>query len=267
MTSDFFFRVFEHLLPFGSRIWQMKLFSPLRSFFMGLTSLPLAVRNFIDRVWLDTQPQDTLQLPKWETQFGLRNASLIDQEKRDRLDAAWKRTGGQSPRYLQDVMQANGFDVYMHEWWELPAADPPVAHNPNSFLSDGGPTWRMASGNTPNAFSGDPLAQSGERFDLAGFLLVNKILTAVTSFVTAGDLEMQSGDPLAVSGEVLSLTLGFQLYTIPGDPDEWAQFLYWGAETFPAFAVVPAARKDEFEDLLLSICPGEKWLGLLITYA
>jgi len=266
MLSDFFFRVFEHLLPFGSRIWQMKLASPLRDFFMGLTSLPLAVRDFIDRLWLDTRPQDTLQLPKWETQFGLRNASLTDQQKRDRLDAAWKLTGGQAPRYLQDTMQAHGFDVFIHEWWETPAADPPVARNPNVHLNDGGPSWLMAAGE-PIAECGEALAQAGETTTPQGFLLVNKIPIATIVFLGAGDPEMQSGEALAQSGEVQSITFSLFPYTIPTDSDEWAQFLYWGAATFPTLATVQAARKDEFEDLLLRICPGEKWLGLLITYA
>ena len=81
--STFFFRVFEHLLP-RSRVWQMKVASVLREFFMGLSSLPQAARDFIDQVYLDLYPADTRELGEWENQFGLPDASLTEQQRRDR---------------------------------------------------------------------------------------------------------------------------------------------------------------------------------------
>ena len=55
-------------------------------------------------------------------------------------------------------------------------------------------------------------------------------------------------------------------FTVPTDPATWPFFLYVGAATFPNKADVPLVRKDEFETLLLKICPCQQWIGLRINY-
>jgi len=39
-----------------------------------------------------------------------------------------------------------------------------------------------------------------------------------------------------------------------------------GGENFPDVAPIPAERKDEFEDLILSIRPMGRWIVLLVGY-
>ena len=109
------------------------------------------------------------------------STGLTEQERRDRLDASWKATGGQSPRYIQDTLQAAGFDVYVHEWW-IPGSEPAVGikecvppRNPNNFLTNGQQASRVACGE-PLAECGEPLSQCGERYNYAvGYPLVNTI--------------------------------------------------------------------------------------------
>ena len=47
---------------------------------------------------------------------------------------------------------------------------------------------------------------------------------------------------------------------------QWPFFLYIGSSTFPNLAQVPLARRDEFEELCLQICPAQHWLGMLVEY-
>jgi hypothetical protein len=40
-----------------------------------------------------------------------------------------------------------------------------------------------------------------------------------------------------------------------------------GGETYPNLAQVAANRRDEFEDLLLKLCPAQLWIGVLVGYS
>lgn len=263
MSVDFF-RVIEHLLP-RARAWQIKLDLQMRQFFEGLTGLPQDARDFFDGVFADIFPDSTTQIDLWEEQWGLTNTGLTDAQRQARLDAAWKSVGGQSPRYLQDIVQGNGFNVFLHPWWEQPAASPPVAHNPNLLLEDSSILYLVGL-DDPDMECGEADALLGITATPVGYPLVNKIRTSVTQFLGCDDPELECGEALAQCGQALGTTFGIEPYTIPSDPDTWPYFLYWGAETFPNLATVESSRRDEFEDLLLSLCPGQQWLGILVTY-
>lgn len=268
--------VFKHLLP-NARAWRLTADKKLRQFFEGLTVLGEDGKAFFDGVYQDIDPQKTRVLGKWEAQFALPSASLTEQERRDRLDATWKALGGQSPRYIQDTLQAAGFDVYVHEWWEPIPGRPnggsingdvtPVARNPFDYLDDGtgGLPFLMVDG-AANAQDGDALAQDGSTATPAGYPLVNKILESSDEFIGDGSPGMQDGDPSAQDGGVLTIYRRKQ-YVIPADPTKYPFFLYIGGQTFPAQATVPTARREEFEDLCLKICPTEQWLGILVNYS
>lgn len=229
-------RVFQHLLP-DARAWRLNVGKQLRQFFEALTQLPEDVKNFYDLIWLDLDPLVTRELQAWEAQFALPDCGLTEPECRARLDAAWKARGGQSPRYIQDTLQAAGFDVYVHEWWG-PGSNPPVARDPNDHLTGTG---------------GD------------GYMLVNKIVEFVSSPLGDGEESMQDGDELAQDGGGISSTV-LKEYAIPSDPDKFPYFLYIGGETFPNLASIDPDRQDEFENLCLKICPEHLWLGLLVEY-
>lgn len=224
--------IFKHLLPKG-RAWSLMVEKPLKQFFTGLSEglLPPLVQ-FIDQVYQDVFSATTREIDPWETQLGIPSADISEAEKRSRLDAAWKDRGGQSPRHIQDTLQAFGFDVYVHEWWELPVVGAPVARNPNDFIS------------TP---------------------LVNKIwIPSRIESITAGDAVAEAGEFDMQAGNFTGTEFSLKTYDLPTDPDLYPFFLYIGGATFPNLAPVPFERVEEFEDLCLKLCPNHLWLGLLI---
>lgn len=240
-----FLRIFQHLLP-NARAWRLTISKQLREFFEGLTSLGTDVREFVDLVWLDLFPDSTRELGNWEKQFGLSGAGLSDEERREKVDAAWKALGGQDPRYIQDTLQASGFNVFLHKWW-VPGTEPAVnvkscvvARDPRLYLSGG--------------FGG-------------GYPLVNKIFTTKRIVLTqCGEPAMQCGEPTALCGNYVDFQNIPKENVIPNDPDKWPYFLYIGAETFPDLAEIAPSRQSEFEELCLKICPAQQWIGILASY-
>ena len=262
--------VFKHLLP-NARAWRIAIDKALRQFFDGLTDLPAGIQNFYDLIYLDLLPQSTRQLSLWEDQFALPETGLTEQERRDRLDATWKALGGQAPRYLQDTLQAAGFDVYVHEWWD-PINEPPVgvqvcvpARNPHLYLTGGAPgVGLLMFDGGADSQDGDTVSQDGSTSTPVGYPLVNKVVTQ--GFISDGNPEMQDGDAQAQDGAIVN-DFVFKTYILPTDPDKYHYFLYIGGATFPDQAAIPLSRRDEFEDLCLKICPLQLWLGILVTYS
>lgn len=271
-----FLSVIKHLLP-NAKAWRITLDKQLRQFFEGLSGTGSGVKTFLDGVWLDIFPQTTRELDAWELQFGLLPRGLTDQQRRDRLDATWKALGGQSPRYIQDTLQAAGFNVYVHEWWEPIPGRPsggsinndvtPIPRNPLTYLDDGtgGSPWLMFDG-AADAQDGDPISQDGSTLAPVGYPLVNKILEPDVGIIGDGSPSMIDGGALAQDGGSI-ISFNLVQYTIPNDPTKWPYFLYIGGATFPEQASVPQSRRDEFEDLCLKICPTEQWLGILVSYS
>ena len=100
-----------------------------------------------------------------------------------------------------------------------------------------------------------------------GGLLVNKIQESTVSYRAAmGEQSMQMGEPLAQMGEYYAFTEKVRVYNIPTTSSTWPHFVYVSALNFPEFATVPAARRAEFEALLLRSMPGHVWIGTLINY-
>jgi len=269
-----FFRIYQHLLP-RAKAWRMVIDKTLRNFFEGLTGLPSDTRDFVDGVWEDMFPQTTRELVAWEQQFHLPNNAQTEQVRRDRLEAAWKALGGQSPGYIQGILQAAGFDVYIHEWWE-PGSNPPIARNPNFYLF-GVPHM---CGDT-DAECGEPDMECGLATDAVGYHLVNKLLFAEYDYIyRCGEPFAECGEPGMECGENNGVIFTQKPYPVPQYVDEvlraqpeisngsqyWPNFLYFGGQTFGTTAQVPLSRKDEFEDLCLKICPTQDWLVLLIEY-
>lgn len=266
--------VFKHLLPSG-RAWRITTNKMLRSFIDGLRGAPEDAREFIDNVYLDIFPATTRRLDEYENQFGLPAAVLTEQQRRDRLDAAWKATGGQSPRYIQDTLQGAGFPVYVHEWWVPDPLHPtggsvngdsvPVARDPFAYLWDGVSERQFIGCGHNLAMCGGDVAFANSQNEPPGYPLVNKVLIASSGSIGAGYAQMYCGGDLAACGASV-VAYNRKQYVIPADPTKYPHFLYIGGETFPDLATIPGSRREEFEDLCLKICPTEKWLGMLVDY-
>lgn len=268
--------VFKHLLP-NAKAWRITIDKKLRQFFQGLTGVAEDSKEFLDGVYTDLDPQSTRELDAWENQFALLSTGLTEQQRRDRLDGVWKALGGQDPDYIQSTLQAAGFDVYVHEWWEPIPGRPaggsinndvsPVARDPFTYLDDGtGGTPDLMYDGAADAQDGDAVAMDGSTLVPVGYPLVNKILEASDEVIGDGAPLMQDGGAFAQDGGILTIYSQKQ-YVIPADPTKYPYFLYIGGETFPNQANIPLNRRDEFEDLCLKICPTEQWLGILVTYS
>ncbi|MEE9393711.1 MAG: hypothetical protein V3W41_14505 [Planctomycetota bacterium] len=237
----FFLRLFQRLLPLA-KAWQITLDTTMRQFFDGLTGLPDSVRTFFDDRFEDRDPQTTQQLDEWEQQFGLPATVTVEQERRDRLAAAWQALGGQSPRYIQDTVQADTdfADVFVHEFWSA-----------RTTPSDAAPTIR------------DPIADAGltntPEFSFVCDSAFPTVCTASPFGPVCGAISVATGFILVNKDDGVS-------YGVPTNADDFPYVLYIGAQTFPNLVQIPIGRRDEFETLLLSICPGQQWLGMLVEY-
>lgn len=249
-----FFRLFVHLLPRGIA-WQVTTDKMLRRVFEGLSKAPSDVRDFVDAVWLDIFPTTTRELAMWEKQFGLTSTGT-DSARRLALAAAWNAQGGQSPRYLEDVVRAAGFDVHVYEWWQLPVSGAPVARDPHDYtlLAQIGSVQctdivAIPSGPCCTAVDAppiDPLPGGVELFDL--YPECNRWLINDPGYLVNENLTRDAPPP------------------VPDDAATWPYFLYWAGVDVDTRADIPAARREEFERLLLKLCPTQQWLVTYVNY-
>lgn len=237
-----FLRLFQHLLP-RARSWQLTTGKLLRKYFEGLTGILDEFLALMSKIHFDRFPATTTLLDDWEREFALVNGNLLtEQQRRDRLERAWKPVDGQSPGRIQQVLQDNGFDVYVHEWW-VPGTEPAVGVDTCA---------------TPR----DPTAIPGLE------MLVGKIVETINKKINAqlGNPTAQLGHPSATLGNYSGLEPQLKVYPVPAAADEWPYIFYIGDSAFGSFADVPANRKSEFEDLCLKISPTQQWIGLMINY-
>jgi len=259
------FNIYTHLLP-RSRAWALRPGSVLRQIVKGLTYFPNDVRREFDRIWLDIFPDTTRALTEWEQQWALPASTLTEAQRRSRLSAVWKATGGQSPKYLQDTLQAAGFPVFVHDWWE-PATDPPVARNPLLWIrGDTAPLSGVNCGEA-EAQAGEAFAVCGNTVVVRGYLLVNKISTTRNAYTSvAGDASMYAGEAEAVCGEYTGFIFDYVKYNVPVESDKWPFMFYVGGEVFGELADVPTVRRLEFETLVLKLASTHLWGGIFINY-
>lgn len=268
-----FLRIFQHLLP-NARAWQLTASKYLRRFIEGLAGASADVRAFIDTTYRNLSPQDTQELTEWEHQFALPETGLSEAQRRDRLAAIWQAVGGQDPRYLQDTLQARGFDVYVHEWWQ-PGTEPAVGEtgcatprNPLLWLRSefDDRTFSVQCGEAI-AQAGEPEALCGNTFTPRGYPLVNKVVETIPDVQPlCGAAISECGEPQALCGNFASYRQARKTYIVPDDPEKWPYFLYIGGETFGDVAQVEPSRREEFENLCLKLCPAQQWLGILVEY-
>jgi hypothetical protein len=268
-----FLNTFKHLLP-RAKAWNLTVDKRLRQFFTGLASTGDDGKAFFDNVWLDAFPATTRDLDSWEDQFNLRTVGLSDADRRTRLTASWRALGGQSPKYIQDILQANGFNVYVHEWW-VPGTEPTpgtpgtaTARNPHEWLR---PTYyslpqKMECGETLAA-CGEALAECGNVLNQPGYPVVNKLYETAPDYITlCGEAEAACGESNAECNNYLQFTERVIPYTVPTNPVYFPYFLYIGGEIFGQIAEVEESRRNEFENLCLKHAPTQNWLGILVEY-
>lgn len=238
-----FLRIFQHLLP-RAAAWKITIEKHLRDFFEGLSEQPAVTRTFADQVYEDLFPTTTRELDEWEKHYGLSPTSdATDLQRRQALAAEWRAGGGQSPDYIEGVLQTAGFPVYVHDWWS--SGPPYVARDPRNYttrplvgtyrcgsINGVDPVW--ADGPTCSNFAGQPRC--------------NNFLNNDPHYLVNKDLTQRAPPP------------------IPSDPNTWPYFMYVGGQTFPNYAVVDVVRRDEFQRLLLKLRPTHLWIVTLVDY-
>lgn len=267
------FKALQHLLP-NARAWRTTSEKALRRFLVGLAESADDVREYFGRVYAELWPSSTGSIPEWEDQLGLPPSRITEAQRRERLDGAWKALGGQDPAYIQRVLRANGFDVYVHEWWE-PGTQPPVgAHqcvtprNPLLYIRRStAPRVQLAACGYSATTCGNISAICGNGVEPAGYPLVNKVQTSRKTYsASCGNVSTSCGNAPATCGNFDGYRLDVVDYLVPLDSTKWPHFLYVGGQTFPEFATVDVDRRNEFEALCLKICPTHVWIGVLVKY-
>jgi hypothetical protein len=247
-----FFRQIQHLFPRG-HAWRTTIDKTLRRFFLGLSQQPQETRDFIDKVYLDLFPgtarsstdisipagERSGALEEWEKQFGLFPADIANfTARRAALAAEWQAAGGQSPDYIQGILQAAGFNVFVHEWWS--SGPPYVARDPRSYTTH--PLIGLYQCTADGEPSQPECSALGTQPQCNGFL---------------------ANDP----GYLVNLDLTQRPPpNVPDDSTKWPYFMYVGGETFPTRATVDITRRAEFERLLLKLRPTHLWIVTLVDY-
>ena len=241
--SSVFLRAFAHLLP-RSPVWRLSFNKVLQQLFSGLAlGAPEDARAYVDAVYNDLFPATTRQLAMWEAEFGI-VADPSDSVRRQNLAAAWAATGGQSPAYIQGVLQAAGFPLYVHEWWTSgPPYLPGAARDPRTY------THVPLIGTfqcSPHSFGA-----SQPECNLAptvGAPACNGFLANDPGYLVNLDLTNRPPPP------------------VPSDSSKWPFFIYLSAASFPTHVSVPATRRAELERLVLKLKPAQQWVVMLVDY-
>lgn len=235
-----FQRLITRLFP-RSEAWRVSLETALRKLVAGFSWLPAAARIFVDRIYLQLSPSgmDARTLPDWERQFGINFPSTDEATRRLAIASKWAAMGGQSPRYIEDVLRGAGFDVYVHECWQLPSAPPRTPHDPRDYAED-----PLISTYQCLDDDDDP----HECIDTRSGPQCTDWLVNEVNYIVNDSLTPHAPPP------------------IPDDPARFPYFVYIGGETFPETATVPLARRTEFRELILSIVPVRHWIITLVEY-
>lgn len=226
-------RVFQRLLPTGEafRIVVDKL---LRRLFVAIGESFRDAKEFADSAYLDLFPQRTRLLAEWEEFFGIYPSSdATENQRRQGLAGEWAATGGQSPGYIQGVLHAAGFtDLFVYDWWD----DDGNARDPRDY------TDQPLIGTVQ---CGASIAIAGHRKAQCNGFLVN-----FPSYLVNSNLSRVA--PPA----------------IPSDTDAHPYFFYIAGEMFPGpRPVIPVARKNELDRLILKLKPTHLWAVVYVTFA
>lgn len=219
MELDFWVRVFDRLLP-RSRAWALVIERTLKELFHGFGVLPDILREHIGSILLEAFPGTTTFHEDWSVFFGAPE-TLTDEE----LLAEWGAFGGQEPRYIQDILQGAGFNVWVHEWW-VPGSAPPIARNPIPLV----PTSRV---------------------------LVNDIIEIRKLWTHQfGDGWSQfKADGSIFFGNYDGYYLAPKIYPTPDIPAEYPCYFYVCDEVWPQYALVPKSKLRTLIRLIYKLKP------------
>lgn len=277
----------DALLPDGP-LWVPETEKDFDLFLDGQSLSLEDMRIFLEKIAFFRDPYNTPILSDLEKEYGIITRENLDIETRIANLAlkVYGKNGAGSEDDLESALKAAGFDVNVYQ------NDPPA--DPADIL---GQYFQLVTGDTGNAFTGDPGAYLGQG---GGYLLVNgPILTGGPIYLGLGDANAFVGDPLAITGYFIGIRTVEKTYNIPIDPDLWPFVFFVGGEATRADVVevitsdgndvitsdgyqvvgsdkgqitsiqpaeIPIARRREFEKIILRYKPLFTWAGLVVIY-
>lgn len=235
-------KLIRHLLP-RSEAWKTAIARNTTKLLDGFGEGLDDVREYCDQIFYDQFPETTRFVSEWEKELGI-PTGVNDAASRANISAAQKATGGQSPKYIQDVIHAAGFTtVFVHEPWE--STDPYSARDPRVFAQT-------------QYYGGVQFATA-----VAG----QHLFTAKMNSLTLGENAQPLFNGISLGSNYLDNdTLQRRVIpSVPDDPQYWPFFLYIAGETFPNPAVIDMDRRSELLRLLLQLRPLHMWLIFMLT--
>lgn len=254
-----FERMISRLLPTG-RAWLQRDNKVMTAILGGLADQldDLRAQALLLKDSILPQEMAAQFIPDWEKRFGLPAADLTEQERRDRLDAQWQ-PGRITNEYLQEQLQAAGFDVYVIEDVHLAEANSLGDLILGDAILEGNVFQGMVvnqctSGTRPEAILGDLILDAGTHIGLPPFADPCKNLAG--GGFSLGDFVLGDGVPL----ESNRAKYIFNYIDPEFDPTNTCEmfeqycariFFIQGPGDLGDAADIPAARYLEFRELVL----------------
>jgi hypothetical protein len=226
-----FLKVIELLLP-RNRAFNLVFERTFKKFFNALSVMPDELREHLASGIEELFPRSTTKLLEYSQQFGA--PAVLSREA---LEAEWKAAGGQSPKYLRDVLHEAGFtDAYVHEWW-VPGTDPVEARDPiNQIETEDYP------------------------------VLVNDIVRAEPHYSwQCGDGSQFGHFPTLNFGSNDGYMFRQKIYPTPDIADEYCKYFYVGGQNWPDPFTVSTTRFQELKRLIYKIKPVRLRCVLMVT--
>lgn len=199
----------------------------LRGIASGLTEPFL---EYAQQIFQDLKPDTTQEIDKWRSQFGLFDSQ--DQEfLRAGISGAWRSAGGQGIDYFQQVINAAGFNITVHS-----SIDPITGlyRNPLDYFAQDQAIGLYFCNDADQALCGDPR------------VLCSDLQKSIQDYIVDLDFRQRVQPPII------------------NDPDTFPFWIYVGGEVFGERALVSASRQLEFQSLILSLFPGNYWIGYFV---
>lgn len=210
------------------------------------------IKKILDQKYPDNSNFDELDTENWERVFGLTPSSTMTIEERNEVILARqsysKVKERQTAEYIEDQLQANGFDVYVHE----------NRFEATPYITQCGPSQ---CGFSQCGGTNDPVYPYVAKEPETGWeeICANSLDPAVDATI----FDATPGTQCGVA------QCGSSICASPIQEDRETQLSYSffiGGETYPNLADVPESRKNEFRELILKLKPAHLVAWLYINY-
>jgi len=213
------------------------------------------IKNILNTNIADNDEFSEEDALNWERNFGLQNNSLLLSERKQAINRKMFFPNGITERghyqFIQDQLQAAGFDVYITE---------------NRF-PDGSGGWLVQD---PNDLATQPVKYGLATYGVSEY---GGVLEGVEYTICANsineDIDSVFFDKVFSENSYGTAVYGVAKYEVTSQLDRAQQLRYTffiGGSSFPSVVTVPRNRKDEFRQLILKLKPAHTVAFLYIEY-